>query len=524
MKVLATRLKFLLVLAGFSISSAQAQIPGTVQGVVDFSDKIRVWDGFGVNYVETAQTYDYNRYQQDYGGFSRLKDADKNEIINLIFGNEGLRPSIVKMFLDPLHQKVENGPYDHATTTRNMRYFVKEGLKLTDKRNENLQVITTLYGPPAYITMQNRLRGRDINPEKVNFLTDYVADWANYLIKEEKIPLKYVSLNNEGESWRRWPEDGGGDELVDKDGHDYNVYMDPDMLVKCINSMRTSLDAYKLKNVGVTNGEPTNWYRFWAWNYARTIARDKKALKNLALITSHGFYVGGMHSPRWFGPHSNNGTHLLQSKKKNLKAWVTSTAWNISENRRVDGQDQRVYVSNAAFLKEVHGNIYEAQCNALIPWAIIQNASHWNKPDPNPGCAFRVYDDGTWEIRKGYYYYKQITVAGRPGMAVAHAAANDSEIALIAFASNKTANPNSFVLINWGKGNFKIRLKIEGNGSNRYQAYRTSGEEVYRLYETAKTKTPDGENFVKIADALVADGYLMYEVPPMSATTFIEQK
>jgi hypothetical protein len=311
-----------------------------------------------------------------------------------------------------------------------MRYFVKEGFRLTEKRNENLQVITTLYGPPAYITVQNRLRGRDINPEKVNFLTDYVADWANYLIKEEKIPLKYVSLNNEGESWRRWPEDGGSDELVDKDGHDYNVYMDPDMLVKCINSMRTSLDAYKLKNVGVTNGEPTNWYRFWAWNYARTIARDKKALKNLALITSHGFYVGGMHSPRWFGPHSNNGTHLLQSKKKNLKAWVTSTAWNISENRRVDGQDQRVYVSNAAFLKEVHGNIYEAQCNALIPWAIIQNASHGISRIQSWLCIPCVR---RWNLgnTQRILYYKQITVCRPTGMAVAHAAANDSEIALM---------------------------------------------------------------------------------------------
>lgn len=518
------RLRIIFALSGLCACSLQAQIPGTVQGVVDFTDKIRGWDGFGVNYVETAQTYYYNRYSQDYGGFSRLKDADKNEIISLIFGNDGLRPSIVKMFLDPLHQKVENGAYDHATTTRNMRFFVKEGLNLTEKRNDQLQVITTLYGPPAYITVQNRLRGRDINPEKVNFLTDYVADWADYLIKEEKIPLKYVSLNNEGEDWRRWPEDGGADELVDKDGHDYNVYMDPDMLVKCINSMRTSLDTYKLKNVGVTNGEPTNWYRFWAWNYAKTIANDKSALKNLALITSHGFYVGGMESPRWFGPHSNIGTQLLQSKKKNLKAWVTSTAWNIVENGQLQDKSKRTYISNAAFLKQIHGNIYEAQCNALIPWAIIQNASHWNKPDPNPGCAFRVYDDGTWEIRKGYYYYKQVTVAGRPGMAVTHTATNESSIALIAFASNKTSNPNSFVLVNWSNESFKIQLKIEGNNSNRYQAYRTSGEEVYRQYDSAQKKVPDGENFEKIADVVLTDGYLIYEVPAMSATTFIEQK
>ena len=44
------------------------KIPGTV----DFSRKLRTWDGFGVNYVETCQTYDNVKNPQDYGGFSTL--------------------------------------------------------------------------------------------------------------------------------------------------------------------------------------------------------------------------------------------------------------------------------------------------------------------------------------------------------------------------------------------------------------------------------------------------------------------
>ena len=518
-----TVLRFFFFLGIASISNAaMAQIPGIVQAEVDFSDSIRTWDGFGVNYVETSQTYDYSKYAQDYGGFSRLTQDDKRKIIELTFGDDGLCPSIVKMFLDPLHQTTENGPYDHETTTRNMRYFVKEGNKLTNKRGESLSIITTLYSPPAYITKQKKLRGRDIELSKLGCMTDYMADWARFLIKDEKLPLKYISLHNEGESWRRWPADGGADELLDKDGHDYNVYMDPQMVVMTINRLRKSLDKIGLEDVGITNGETTNWYRFGAWNYAKTISRDKEALKNLSLITAHGFYVGGMGSPRWFGPHSNEGTELLRGFRPDLHAWVTSTAWNISEDRWEGDQRHRLYISNAAFLKEIHGNIYEAHCNAIIPWALIQNASHWNKPDPNPGCAFRVYDDGTWEIRKGYYFYKQITRAGRPGMSVVHTAANDSEIALIAFGSNNTKNPNAFVAVNWGKETFKMKIKINGNHSDRYRAYRTSGSEIYVAYETAKQKEPEGENYEQLSDYKVEDGYLYYEIPPMSVTTFFE--
>ena len=51
-----------------------------------------------VNYVETAQTPNI-RYSQDYGGFSTLSKEQRQEIINLIFGDDGLKPGIIKMFL-----------------------------------------------------------------------------------------------------------------------------------------------------------------------------------------------------------------------------------------------------------------------------------------------------------------------------------------------------------------------------------------------------------------------------------------
>jgi hypothetical protein len=36
-----------------------------VRAEVDFSKTLQIWDGFGVNYVETAQTIDYTLDPQD---------------------------------------------------------------------------------------------------------------------------------------------------------------------------------------------------------------------------------------------------------------------------------------------------------------------------------------------------------------------------------------------------------------------------------------------------------------------------
>ncbi|MFC1569242.1 hypothetical protein ACFL4L_03340 [bacterium] len=80
-----------------------------VRGNVDFSEKLRDWDGFGFNYVELAHTYDYKEFRQEYGGFSLLDEKEKQEIVKLIFGEQGLKVGLVKMFLDALHQDKSGG-------------------------------------------------------------------------------------------------------------------------------------------------------------------------------------------------------------------------------------------------------------------------------------------------------------------------------------------------------------------------------------------------------------------------------
>jgi hypothetical protein len=459
-----------------------------VRAGVDFSKHVRVWDGFGVNYVEVAQAIDYAQDPQEYGGLSLMTEEQRQQVIDMVFGEDGLKPGLVKMFLDPYHQREPDGPFDHKTTTRWMRYFVREGLKRTRARGDDLTIITTLYGPPAWATKQKFMRGRDLDPARKDDLARYMIDWVRYLRDQEGFPVRYLSLHNEGEDWSRWPTDGASGNIGT--GHDYNLFWPPEQVVDFIKILRPMLDAAGLRDVGVTPGECTNWYRFSAWGYADAIADDPDALASLGLITSHGFYAGTY--GRWFGEHRSLGTDTLREKRPDLHAWVTSTSWSKMD---------------AANVKEMHGNIYTAKVNAIIPWACMQRPVKWVGGDPNPGTAFRVAEDGSCEVQRGYHYYKQLARAGQPGMAVVRTFAMDSEIAVIGFASNGTEHPDAFVLVNLGEAR-KVAVKVLGLGCSSFGLFRTAD---------------DLDRYEPVGQAALENGTILYDAPEQSATTFFAQ-
>lgn len=402
-----------------------------VKAEVDFSKHLQVWDGFGVNYVQTAHAKTIEPRMQEYGGFSLLSPTDKDLVLGMIFGSEGLKPGIVKLFLDPLHQSAPGTKFDHASTTGFMLEFASKGLEMSRKRGGDLTFITTLYGPPAFCTLQKTLRGRDLDPGQRENLAAYMVDWCQYLVKERKLPLQYLSLHNEGDDWRRWPNDG---RYANFDlGPDYNMFWPPAQVIDIMNLTRKKLDEKGLSQVLMTPGESTNWYRFWYWGYAQALVDQPEALNNLGLITSHNFYSG---TPgRWFSGTGNPGTDLIRTLKPGVHAWVTSMSWGKM---------------NTEFVSNVFTQIYMAGVNAIIPWAVIQRPVQWIGGDPNPGTAFKVNENGKLEILPGYYFYKQISRAGQPGMAVARTMVRDSEMSIIAFASAKTKNPDAFTVINNG--------------------------------------------------------------------------
>jgi hypothetical protein len=463
---------------------------------VDFSRLLRDWDGFGVNYVEASQTRDYQAEPQEYGGFSLLSEGERQTILDMIFGPDGLQPGVVKMFLDPFHQAepgedynwdpdvIAPETYDHERTTHWMRYFVSEGLQRTRARGDDLEVVVTLYGPPPWMTRQRFVRGRDLDPALKYECAKYVIAWAKYLREVEDVPVKYISLHNEGEDWERWPLDGS---TAGTANHDYNLYWPPEQVADFIRFMPTMLEAQGMADVSVAPGETTNWYRFSEWGYASAIACDEEAIANIGLITSHGFRGAGPES-RWYGDWRSLGNDILRARRPDLHSWVTSTSWSNMD---------------VFFVNELRNLIYMAKVNAIIPWACIQQVGKWVGGDPNPGCAFKV-SEGGYEVQPGYHYYKQVCRAGQPGMAVAHVASNDSLIGLIAFAGNGTKHPDAFVLLNMSEERRPLQIEVSGGRASSYAAYRTS----------------EGERYAALGTMAMVDHAVAYDAPPRSVTTF----
>jgi hypothetical protein len=272
--------------------------------------------------------------------------------------------------------------------------------------------------------------------------------------------------------------------------HDYNMFWPPEQVVDFLRFMRGMMDRQGLRDVGITPGETSNWYRFAEWGYAHAIASDPAAMKNLGLITSHGFV--GFNRGRWFGDWRSLGVDILREQNPRLHAWVTSQSWG-----KMDAQ----------FVHEIRGNIYATKVNGVIPWACIQRPAKWVGGDPNPGTAFEVDESGNYTVRRGYYFFKQISRAGQPGMAVAHVESMDSEVSLMAFAANGTKNPDAFSVINISGRPKPLAIQVRGSRAGRFRAFRTS----------------EGENHQGIGEVPVASGAVSYVAPENSVTTFYAQ-
>lgn len=481
---------------------------------IRFDKPLQFWDGFGVNYVETAQTRDYDEWPQDYGGLSTLSDHEKQEVIELIWGDDGLLPGICKQFIDPFHEGLNesdndnddpysinlNG-YTHERTTENMRYFIREGLKRLKARGDSLSVINTLYGPAPWMTKQKMVRGRDMDPAMKAEVAEYIAAFAKYMRDEEDFPVDYVSLHNEGTHPIRYNNDGrDGDNLK---GHDYNLLWTPELIAELICATRKVLDANDMQDVGVTPGECTYW--MFMRPVAEAIVENPCALESIGLITSHGFQGNVDSSSNWYSPIAQDFVPIntLKAFRPDLHVWTTSGSWgNMDLN----------------FIEFVRAHIYENQHNGFIPWASVQRHSQWTGGDPNPGCAILIDDEGDYTVRRGYHLYKQLSRSGQPGMKVATVESDDPYIGVIAFARYKSDAPDAFVVMNRSWYSIDIDIDIIGTMARSFDAYRTIPDAFPDRFWT--TKKPESENYKALGEFELDGEEINYTAPPISVTTF----
>jgi O-glycosyl hydrolase len=425
---------------------------------VQFDRKLRDWDGFGVNYVEAAGVMDVNEYKkqpEDYGGFSKLSEQQRQEIVDLIFGPDGLKPGILKMFLDPLHEGMtvaDKGKFDHETSTRWMNYFVAEGLKRTRARGQDLPIITSMWSPPGWMTKQKFMNGRDLDPQHKEDVAGYMIHWVKYLRNQMKFPVKYLSVHNEGDMWQRWPADGSS---PGRPNSDYAMFWSPAQIADFLCFMRPMMDREGLKDVGLTNGEPAKWDLF-AKFVAPDLIADPEATKNIALITSHGFGTGRVDI-------GSLGIDTLRVVRPELHAWTTSM--NVAP------------AADNIWIEQVRQNIYDAKVNGLIPWSVVASDPWTERNIPSKwndwvGTGIWVDRKGGYQL-EGYYLLKHVFRAGQPGMAVAEVSSSDPNIGLIAFARNGSRNPDALVVNNLNRGNRSVAIRVSGTAARAFDAFIT---------------------------------------------------
>lgn len=484
----------------FTLAAVLFVAAGSIQAQsnigIDFSKHQQDWDGFGVNYVEVRHTRDYGKWPQDYGGFRYLTKEKQDEIIEMVFGEDGLKPGILKLFLDPYHEQTPDNDdpdvinmegFDHKTTTGHMRYFAQEGLTKTRAQGSDLTVIAGLYAAPGWSIKQG-VWGRDLIPEQKYELGEYMISWVKYLQDVEKIPVKYLSLSNEEEDYGSWAKDGTCRQYTNGRS-DRALWWPKEQTVAFLKFMRKKLDQQGLQGVGLTPGECAKWNLFKSEGIADAIAKDKQALDNLGLITSHNFGV----------PANPAGIKAVREKRPELHAWTTSSMWGAKNK------------TDIRYLDYLYGLIYGLKSNGLIPWAI--SICQWESEramdgsvagNSNNNCPFWIdRDTKEYEVKRIYYYFKQVCCAGQPGMKVIHAEGENKEMKIIAFAKNGTIHSDNFLVINLGSKGNTVDLRLSGTTAKKYDAYRTSD---------------GGDDYV---DAGSFEGMnFSYEAPPESVTTF----
>jgi len=434
-----TQLSLLLIAASAHLHAADI--------TVDFAAKLQPWHGFGVNYVETAQTRDYDKWPQDFGGFSKLTEAQRHELMDALYGPDGLGLALHKIFLDPWAQATPEAPYDFERTTKWSRWFLREAMKRTAAQGRTLRVITTLYGPPAWATQQKKLLARDFDPAEAEALASYMAAWVRFLNEKEGVQVEFLSLSNEAKDASFFTDDG----MAPKGNSDYNLAWKHSEMTDMMKRMHALLP-----DVGFTPTEPTGWDGANYYPFTKT----QELRDALGIITAHSFG----RSDQW-GPEF---VKQALEKKPGLPVWTTSHDWRTGD---VD------------FARHTHAQLYKVGVNGIITWQVSKNVSEWRPAPKNPNAAIMQQKDGGLALGHPYFFLKQMSRAGQPGMSVVKAESAHDDVRVMAFASNATPHPDAIVIINASEAEQVCKVAVSGTKAKTWQARRTTeaGEHFIEL-------------------------------------------
>ena len=430
---------------------------------VDFSRKLRDWDGFGICFTDKAVV--------DPEEYFPLKEHHQR-FLREIFGQDGLRMGIVKMFIDPfrLNYCQQDSDEDRIVEIDEYRFYdlplfhvqvALYALEVVRNWGGDLKIILSGLCPPAWMTRQKELSGRDLDPVNRIHYSRYLVAWARFLSVAEEIPVHCLSLHSRGELWQLWDSSG----IPQYSNTGMNLYWSPEMVVDFLKLIRRQLDHNGLEHIGLSPGDTKNWGNFYDWGYADLILEDPLALNAVSLLTSNANLYGNSND------FCSAGIDLIHERRPDLHAWVT-----VDELRKI----------GPGSIGDLYKLIYRTKVNAVIFSTAIGSKDN----------SFAHYKDLS--------FLKPICKAGQPGMGVCQVGCNGSDISIIGFSGNSTLNTDSFVLINNDKLDWSVPVEIRGSASAKFSVYRTSAS----------------ENFLRLSDVTVKEGKIHYLAPAKSVSGF----
>ncbi|NLG15861.1 MAG: hypothetical protein GX556_00865 [Fibrobacter sp.] len=432
---------------------------------VDFSKILRPWDGFGV----TLNSIPSLSLPQN---INSAGEPDISTHPGLYFGTDGLQANIVRIYLDPFHQKktearnteeipVEADEYDHEASALRLREFCVAAQTELQKQGQKLQIITTCLSPPEWMTKQKEISGRDLDPLHRAEYARYMVSWLKFLVEKESLPVKYMSLHRKGEMWNRWNEQGGV-----KESEFYNLYWPPEHVTDFLKLVKKMIIKNSLA-VGLTPGETGSWVSFQDWGYADAIVDDPQAIASLDLLCSYGSYSG-----RDCLDCRSAAIDLIRQQRPDIHAWV------ILEPCRETG-------TTPAWL--IHDYIYGAKVNAVILDCLPEEEN----------CS-----EGTGSSPADFL--KPVFRAGQSGKSVCQTACNCPGISIAAFSGNMSGVSDSFVIVNSSDAERALPVEIRGTASSKFEVFRTSPQ----------------EKNIPLGFIPVREGKVMYMAPAKSVSSF----